>query len=56
MNKAGEILRNLRGEKSQEQIAREIGLTKSAWAMYERGERVPAHTRWLGNSIAAWRR
>lgn len=41
MNKAGEILRNLRGEKSQEQIAREIGLTKSAWAMYERGERVP---------------
>ena len=36
-----EILRALRGEKSQSQIADEIGITKSSWAMYERGERVP---------------
>lgn len=35
------ILRNLRGEKSQKAIAADIGLTKSAWAMYERGERTP---------------
>lgn len=37
----GEKLRELRGEKSQEAIAQEIGVTKSAWAMYERNERVP---------------
>lgn len=36
-----EILRALRGEKSQARIADEIGITKSSWAMYERGERVP---------------
>lgn len=36
-----EMLRKLRGNLSQEKIAREIGVTKSAWAMYERGERVP---------------
>ncbi len=34
-------LKNLRGNKTQEQIANEIGITKSSWAMYERGERVP---------------
>lgn len=37
----GMILRELRGEKSQEKIASELGITKSAWAMYERDERVP---------------
>lgn len=36
-----EKLKHLRGDKSQEQIANEIGITKSSWAMYERGERVP---------------
>ena len=35
------ILRNLRGEKSQKAIAADIGLTKSAWALYERGDRTP---------------
>lgn len=35
------ILRSLRGEKSQSDIAAAIGITKSSWAMYERGERVP---------------
>lgn len=37
----GEKLRELRGEKSQEEMAKEVGVTKSAWAMYERNERVP---------------
>lgn len=34
-------LKLLRGSKSQQQIANEIGITKSSWAMYERGERIP---------------
>lgn len=37
----GKILKELRGEKSQETISAEIGITKSSWAMYEREERVP---------------
>lgn len=37
----GEKLRALRGEKSQDRISSEIGVTKSSWAMYERNERVP---------------
>lgn len=37
----GEKLRELRGKKSQSEIADEIGVTKSSWAMYERNERVP---------------
>ena len=37
----GTILRGLRGSKSQEKIASELGITKSAWAMYERNERIP---------------
>ena len=37
----GEKLRQLRGDKSQEVIAKEVGVTKSSWAMYERNERVP---------------
>lgn len=37
----GEKLRKLRGDKTQEEIAREVGVTKSSWAMYERNERVP---------------
>ena len=36
-----EKLRELRGDKTQEEIAREVGVTKSSWAMYERNERVP---------------
>ena len=34
-------LRRLRGDKTQEEVADAIGVTKSAWAMYERGERTP---------------
>ena len=38
----GRILRDLRGEKTQEEIAKAVGITKSSWAMYERGERIPS--------------
>lgn len=37
----GAKLRRLRGNKTQEEIAAAIGVTKSSWAMYERNERVP---------------
>ena len=37
----GEILRKLRGNKTQKEIAEGVGVTPSAWAMYERNERVP---------------
>lgn len=37
----GKILRNLRGDKTQEEIAQAVGVTKSSWAMYEREERIP---------------
>ena len=37
----GERLRALRGERTQEEISKELGITKSSYAMYERGERTP---------------
>lgn len=37
----GQILRRLRGENTQQQIADDVGVTVSAWAMYERDERRP---------------
>lgn len=37
----GKTLRELRGTKTQECVASELGITKSSWAMYERNERVP---------------
>lgn len=37
----GEKLKTLRGAKTQQEAADGIGITKSALAMYERGERVP---------------
>lgn len=37
----GTILRKLRGDRTQEEIASALGITKSSWAMYERDERVP---------------
>lgn len=36
-----EMLRKLRDDRSQSEISKAIGITKSSWAMYERGERVP---------------
>lgn len=37
----GEKLKALRGSRTQQQIADELKVTKSSWAMYERNERVP---------------
>lgn len=37
----GKKLRELRGEKTQEEIASDLNITKSSWAMYERDERIP---------------
>ena len=37
----GEKLKALRGDKTQEEVAVDIGISKSALAMYERDERVP---------------
>lgn len=37
----GAKLKKLRGDRSQQELADEIGITKSALAMYERNERVP---------------
>lgn len=37
----GKRLLSLRGDRSQEQVANDLGLSTSAIGMYERGERVP---------------
>ena len=37
----GQKLKALRGKRTQRQVASELGITKSALAMYERDERVP---------------
>ena len=37
----GVILRGLRGDRTQEQVAADIGITKSAYAMYEQDRRIP---------------
>ena len=37
----GEILRELRGNISQEEMAKRLNITKSSLAMYERNERIP---------------
>lgn len=39
--KAGQTLINLRGEKPREDVAKDLGISLSALAMYERGERSP---------------
>lgn len=38
---AGKKLVELRGNKSQEEVAKAVGITQSALSMYERGERTP---------------
>lgn len=40
--KIGEKLIKLRGEKTQAEIAREINVVQSTYAMYETGKRVPS--------------
>ncbi len=37
----GETLINLRGSRTREAVANDIGISKSAIAMYEAGERIP---------------
>jgi transcriptional regulator with XRE-family HTH domain len=37
----GKRLSELRGDKTQETVAKDIGCSVSAIAMYERGERIP---------------
>lgn len=37
----GNTLKSLRGSKTQGEVATALGISKSAWAMYERGDRVP---------------
>lgn len=37
----GEKLVELRGDKTQEEVARAVGISASALSMYERGERIP---------------
>lgn len=37
----GKTLVKLRGNKTQEEVARDIGISASALSMYERGERIP---------------
>ena len=39
--KIGLKLRELRGEKTLDEVANDVGVSKSAIAMYERGERIP---------------
>lgn len=41
MSKVAERLIKLRGEKSREEVANAVGVSKSAIAMYENGERIP---------------
>ena len=38
---AGEKLKEMRGDKSQSEVAAEIGITKSALSMYEQNKRRP---------------
>ena len=38
---ASEKLRELRGEKSQGEVAKAVGISDSAMSAYENGERVP---------------
>lgn len=37
----GETLVRLRGEKSQSEVAKDLGISVSALSMYETGERIP---------------
>jgi DNA-binding XRE family transcriptional regulator len=39
--KIADKLRELRGERTQQEAADGIGINRNAYAMYERGERVP---------------
>lgn len=40
-NKIGERLIKLRGSRTQDEVAKALGISLSAIGMYERGERIP---------------
>lgn len=40
-NTIGETLIKLRGDRTQEEVAKAVGVTKSAISMYENNERIP---------------
>lgn len=42
----GEAIRQLRGERSQGELARSAGVTRQAWNAYENGRRLPAPETW----------
>ena len=44
MEKVAERLLKLRGKQSREEVAKAIGVSVSAIAMYENGERIPRDT------------
>ena len=39
--KIGDALKTLRGDRTQEEVAQALGISKSALSMYEQGERIP---------------
>ncbi len=41
MTNIGQKLRELRGDKTQDRVARDLKVSKSAYAMYEQGRRIP---------------
>lgn len=41
VNEMGRKLVELRGDKTQEEVANALGISKSALAMYETGKRIP---------------
>lgn len=41
MKTAAEMLRDLRGDKTQREVATAIGVSKQAYSMYESGRRMP---------------
>lgn len=41
MSTASEILIQLRGERTQAEVAKAVGISVSAISMYEQGERIP---------------
>lgn len=56
---AGEKLRALRGEKTKKHVARDLGISESSYAKYERNERRPKDSqkekiaKYFGTSVAS---
>lgn len=48
----GQTLIKLRGNRTQEEVAKAIGISKSALSMYERGERIPRDAFYWGYMTA----